>query len=195
MRAAARILVRDGYEALTTNRVALEAGASVGSLYQYFSSKQQLVSALLDDHIDRAMRQVREEMPRLSLLPVEIAVPRFVELMIASHRVDPELHRVFVEQLPRVGDFAKIEASLNEGLVLAEAYLRAHAADVKPQNHALSAFLLVHAVESLTHAAVSNKAELFDTPEFVRELSALILGYLQPQAAALAAGSPPLAPG
>jgi AcrR family transcriptional regulator len=186
MRAAARILVRDGYEGLTTNRVALEAGASVGSLYQYFSSKQQLVSALLEDHIDRTMREVREAMPHLSLLPVENAVPRFVELMIASHRIEPELHRVFVEQLPRTGDFAMIEASLNEGLVLAEAYLRAHAADIKPQNHALSAFMLVHSVESVTHAAVSKKSELLDTPEFVRELSALILGYLQPLAAAAA---------
>jgi AcrR family transcriptional regulator len=194
MRAAARILVRDGYEALTTNRVALEAGASVGSLYQYFSSKQQLVSALLEDHIDRTMRQVREEMPHLSLMPVEDAVPRFVELMIASHRVDPDLHRVFVEQLPRIGDFVKIEASLNEGLVLAEAYLRAHATDIQPQNHALSAFLLVHSVESLTHAAVLSKPELLDTPEFARELSALILGYLQPQAAAPAEPQP-LAPG
>jgi AcrR family transcriptional regulator len=183
MRAAARILVREGYEALTTNRVAYEAGASVGSLYQYFSSKQELVAALLDDHIERTMRQVREEMPHLSLLPVERAVPRFVELMIASHRVDPELHRVFVEQLPRIGDFAKIEASLNEGLVLAEAYFRAHAADIRPQNHALSAYLLVHTVEALTHSAVLNKPELLATPEFVRELSALILGYLQPSAA------------
>jgi AcrR family transcriptional regulator len=32
--ATARVLVRDGYDALSTNRVAKEAGVSVGSLYQ-----------------------------------------------------------------------------------------------------------------------------------------------------------------
>jgi AcrR family transcriptional regulator len=184
MRAAARILIRDGYETLTTNGVALEAGASVGSLYQYFSSKQQLVAALLEQHLDDTMRQIREEMPHLSLLPIERAVPRFVELMIASHRVDPELHRVFVEQLPRIGAFANVEASLREGLVLVEAYLRAHAADIRPQNHTLSAFMLVHSIERLTHAAVLDRPELLATPEFVHELSALILDYLQPTAAA-----------
>src|SRR5262245_4195316 len=42
MRATARILIREGYDALTTNRVAEEAGASVGSLYQYFPSKEAL---------------------------------------------------------------------------------------------------------------------------------------------------------
>ena len=51
MRAAIRVLIRDGYERLTTNLVAEEAGASVGSLYQYFSSKQELVAALLERHV------------------------------------------------------------------------------------------------------------------------------------------------
>ena len=188
MRATARILVRDGYEALTTNRVAEEAGASVGSLYQYFSSKQQLVAALLEQHVDETMAQLREELPQLSLLPVERAVPRFVELMIASHRVQPALHRVFVEQLPRVGEFEKVETSLNEGLALTEAYLRAHACDVRPQNHALSAFLLVYTVEALTHAAVLSRPDFLATPEFVSEISALILGYLQPRLPAAVPG-------
>jgi AcrR family transcriptional regulator len=183
MRAAIRVLVRDGYEQLTTNRVAEEAGASVGSLYQYFASKQEIVGALLDQHIEQTMSQIRKELPQLSLLPVPQAVPRFVELMIESHRVQPELHRVFFEQLPRVGDYAKLETSLKEALVMAEAYLRAHASELEPQNHTLSAFMLVHTVESLTHAAVLSRPDYLATPEFVTEVSALILGYLQPRAA------------
>lgn len=186
MRATARILIRDGYEALTTNQVAREAGASVGSLYQYFSSKQQLVAALLEQHIESTMGQVRRELPQLSRLPLEQAIPHFVELMIDAHKADPALHRVFVEQLPRVGDFALLEASLQEGLALTEAYLRAHASEIGPQNHALTAFMLVHTVESLTHSAVVSRPELLATPEFVSELSAWILGYLrhpQPSAA------------
>src|SRR5262249_8470007 len=41
--AAARILVEDGYAKLTTNRVAERAGVSVGTLYQYFRSKEQII--------------------------------------------------------------------------------------------------------------------------------------------------------
>ncbi len=43
---AARILEEDGIAGLTTNRVAVGAGISVGSLYQYFSSKEDIVRAL-----------------------------------------------------------------------------------------------------------------------------------------------------
>jgi hypothetical protein len=122
---------------------------------------------------------VREALPQLMLLPVEKAVRRLVELTIASHRVETELHRVFFEQLPRVGDFTKVEASLNEGMIMAEAYLRAHTSEVGPQNHALSAFLLVHTVETLTHVAVVSRPDLLVSPEFLEQLTALVAGYLQ----------------
>jgi AcrR family transcriptional regulator len=183
MRATARILIRDGYDALTTNRVAREAGASVGSLYQYFSSKEALVAALLDQHVERTMERLRAETPNVLLLPVREAVPRFLQLMIEAHRIDPKLHRVFMEQVPRIGHFAKIEASLEEGMAMAEVYLRAHASEIGPQNHALTAFVLINVVEALTHAAVQSRPALLSTPEFVAEASRMLLDYLQPRRA------------
>jgi AcrR family transcriptional regulator len=180
LRATTRILVSDGYAALNTNRVAEEAGASVGSLYQYFPSKESLVAALLERHIDETLAQVRREVPALSSLPLEQAVPRFVELMIASHQVDPELHRVFVEQLPRVGDFAKVEASLSEGLTMTRAYLTAHANELTSTDHDLTAFIVVHSIEALTHAAVLSRPDQLTRPNFITELSTLILNYLKP---------------
>ncbi len=51
--AAARILERDGYDGLSTNAVAREAGASVGTVYEYFSDKQSLIEALLTRHGER----------------------------------------------------------------------------------------------------------------------------------------------
>jgi AcrR family transcriptional regulator len=180
MRAAARILVRDGYDALTTNRVAEEAGASVGSLYQYFASKEALVAALLEDHLDSTMHMLRQEAVSVFAMPVEQAVRRFVELMFESHRVDPELHRVFAEQLPRVGDFAKIEAIDKEAEGLVQAYLEAHAREIVPQNHALSAFVLVSTIEALTHRAVMAKPRKHDDAELMDEITRLVAAYLLP---------------
>jgi AcrR family transcriptional regulator len=180
MRAATRILIRDGYEALNTNLVAEEAGASVGSLYQYFSSKQQLVAAVLERHIDQTLHDVRVEMPQIMSMPVPKAVRRFITLMIESHRIEPELHRVFVEQLPRIGDFKKVEASLNEGMTLATAYLQMHEHEITPRNHALSAFMLVNTVETLTHAAVLTRPDLLGSDELIDELTDMLVRYLVP---------------
>lgn len=45
VQATARILERDGYEALTTNKVAYEAGIAIASLYEYFPNKHAVVAA------------------------------------------------------------------------------------------------------------------------------------------------------
>ena len=42
-----RIWQRDGWERVTTRAVALEAGVAVGTLYDYFPSKQALHSGLV----------------------------------------------------------------------------------------------------------------------------------------------------
>lgn len=60
--ATARILDRAGYDALTTNAVAAEAKTAIGTVYQYFPSKEALLAGLLERHrarlgeaIDRAL--------------------------------------------------------------------------------------------------------------------------------------------
>jgi AcrR family transcriptional regulator len=49
LEAASRVLARDGALRFTTVRVAAEAGVSVGSLYQYFPSKEALLFRLQTD--------------------------------------------------------------------------------------------------------------------------------------------------
>src|SRR5689334_8463633 len=48
----ARVLVRDGYDRASTNRIAEAAGVNISSLYQYFPSKEALVAALIDRHLE-----------------------------------------------------------------------------------------------------------------------------------------------
>jgi AcrR family transcriptional regulator len=50
LEAAALILEREGYSAATTNAIAERAGVSIGSLYQYFTSREDIFRALLKRH-------------------------------------------------------------------------------------------------------------------------------------------------
>src|ERR1051325_2129916 len=52
LQATARVLVKRGFDGLTPNLGAAAAGGSVGSLYQYFPSKEALVGALIEKHVD-----------------------------------------------------------------------------------------------------------------------------------------------
>jgi AcrR family transcriptional regulator len=52
LEATIQVLLRVGKERLTTTRVALRAGVSVGTLYQYFPNKSALLQAALKRHLD-----------------------------------------------------------------------------------------------------------------------------------------------
>jgi AcrR family transcriptional regulator len=52
LHATIQVLLRVGKERLTTTRVALRAGVSVGTLYQYFPNKRALLQAALKRHLD-----------------------------------------------------------------------------------------------------------------------------------------------
>src|SRR5689334_14652682 len=76
--ATARILVKEGFDKASTNRVAEVAGVSIGSLYQYFPSKEALVAAVIERHQQQIMQMVRSELAQVRPQPLDQAIRRFV---------------------------------------------------------------------------------------------------------------------
>ena len=58
LEATIQVLLDVGKERLTTTRVALRAGVSVGTLYQYFPNKSALLQAALKRHLDEVTNAV-----------------------------------------------------------------------------------------------------------------------------------------
>ncbi len=58
--ASSHILLTSGIDSLNTNLVAAKAGVSIGSLYQYFSTKEEILSELLVQVIESRQARVRE---------------------------------------------------------------------------------------------------------------------------------------
>jgi AcrR family transcriptional regulator len=72
--ATARTIAERGWQATTTNHIAVRAGVSVGSLYQYFDSREDLLAALAEreqrtfmERLDAAIPGVLESDPRAGI--------------------------------------------------------------------------------------------------------------------------------
>lgn len=74
------------------------ADVSVGSLYQYFPSREALVVAVIERHRQEIMRAVRDELVEALSHPFEQGVRSLVAAAIKAHSIDPKLHRVLAEQ-------------------------------------------------------------------------------------------------
>jgi AcrR family transcriptional regulator len=180
--ATARILVKEGFDKASTNRIAEQAGVSVGSLYQYYPSKEALVAAVIDRHNDEIMQVVTAVFAEVASLPVDEAVRRLVAVAIEAHQIDPRLHRVLAEQIPRTGRLADVEAFGRQTYALFRAYLAAHSDELRVADLEMAAFVSVTAIEALAHTAVLNspKALPDDTVRtLVDEATRLVVGYLR----------------
>ncbi|MEI9938230.1 MAG: TetR family transcriptional regulator [Pseudomonadota bacterium] len=71
LEAAARVLARQGARLFTTVRVAEEAGVSIGSLYQYFPSKEALLFRLQTDEWTETWGVLDEILSDAKLRPLE----------------------------------------------------------------------------------------------------------------------------
>jgi AcrR family transcriptional regulator len=185
LEATARVLVRDGYDRASTNRIAHVAGVSIGSLYQYFPSKEALVAAVIDRHTQETMQLIRESLIRVAMQPVDEAIRELVKLGIDAHRVNPKLHRVLTEQVPRVERLDNVQAIDRAAYALVRAYLDAHRDEIQVADMELAAFVCVTTVEALTHAAVIYRPDVLSDEKantFIDEVTRLVLRYLRPSA-------------
>lgn len=179
--ATARILTREGFDKASTNRIAEKAGVSIGSLYQYFPGKEALVAAVIDRHNHKVMQVVRGALAEVASLPVDKAVRRIVAVAIEAHRIDPRLHRVLAEQIPRTVRLENTEAFNREAQGLFLDYLEAHRNELRVADLELAAFLCASSVEAVSHSAVLHRSEMLagaGTDTLIDETARLLLGYL-----------------
>jgi AcrR family transcriptional regulator len=180
--ATARILVREGFDKASTNHIAETAGVSVGSLYQYFPSKEALVGAVIDRHNDEIVQVVRGVLAEIETLPLKKGVRKLIAIAIDAHRVDPRLHRVLTEQTPRTGRLENVETFSRQNYDLFRAYLERHRDEIRAVDLSLAAFVCVTSIEALTHTAVLHQPEILSgtaVESLVDEATRLVVRYLQ----------------
>lgn len=177
--ATARVVAKDGYDRASTNKVAEAAGVSIGSLYQYFPSKEALVSALIDRHMSRMLRVLTEAGASLPMDGnVREATRKIIAATYTAHRVNPKLHRVLLEQVPRIGTMESIDAFEERTLALVEMFLTLHAGELRRTNLKLAAKVAVLAVRGTTLYSVIRAPELLHDDEFIDEVTDMVVRYL-----------------
>lgn len=182
LQATTRILVDEGFDRANTNRIAEVAGVSIGSLYQYFPGKDALVAAVIDLHNQQISKIVRAAFAEAASLALAPGIRRIVAAAVEAHRVDPNLHRVFAEQMPRMDRLQHAEAFSREAQTLFRNYLEECSGLIHTLNLELAAFVCGTAIEAVCHNAVLHHPEAFADERMnmlIDETTRLVLGYLR----------------
>ena len=176
LQAGTYILVKDGWEKFTTNRVAERAGVNIASLYQYFPNKESIVVELQRRHIEKGRNASPDLITKLrSQTNLRDALKILIDCAVAEHRINPQLHKVFAEELPRAS--RRVHGDKDEQLTARLAnILDPYSIQVPDLDIALFLFRVV--THAAIHEAASERPDLLASPLFAEELITLIERYL-----------------
>lgn len=170
LEAAFQILDRDGEKKLTTNLIAERAGVSIGTLYQYFSDRDDILSEL--GH--REAEAMRDRITRIiASSPDHANVRAIVAALMEGEAGSPATRTILSETLFRV----RGESVLSDQHL---AFLQS-ISDIPGGRLTLGpeqAFILTHAAICLLRAAAAEPELNLDRKKLEDELVRLMESYL-----------------
>lgn len=174
LEATFQLLEAHGVEALTTNHVAARAGVSIGTLYQYFASKQDILAALAQ----RRAAAVRDHVAQTIIDQPDLSsVRRIIRALMHGFEGSPATREALLSALFHRGD--AVLADNHEAFLAAIAGVQLNL-KLTPE----TAFVLTHAPISLLRAAAAEPQLALDPAKLEDELVRLLEAYiraLQPQ--------------
>jgi AcrR family transcriptional regulator len=191
--ATAQIVEAEGAQALTTNKIAAKAGFSIGTLYQYFPSKEAIVQAMVDRERAHLMQQLDQLLtagqdqgsdPRLVLkeymriMVTHLGTGRADHAMAAVPR---RLRGAMVRLAWEMDDYEHSSKAVREFSERVALYLN-HASNAHPHLNLRCTparlFVIMRAVLGVIRSASLEKSPLLGTQEFEDELAHMVLATL-----------------
>lgn len=189
--AAMRELSRGDPQAVNVNRVAETAGVSIGSIYQYFPSKDALLSSLIERFMRRRFEAImdlvrglqKEEAETGRVTPLDEVMRRLVEGTIRLNRGTLPVERALISWFARVGSLASLTAIDREyTFAMAEALrtLQVPPARIRPVDPMIAARVLIQSIRSIVLTTILQEPALLDDERLVAEVTELAVRYLRP---------------
>ncbi len=175
--AVSRLIPEEGLR-LSTNKIAEVAGVSVGSLYRYFTDRDAIVEAWVEKVVKARVKRVRD----IVLASGDKTLPDTLALLIDGAidvRRGTGFETSLVTALTRFGPSDLVRTVDVELISLLSTMLKEHAAETRPLDLELSAFVLLNAIRSVITVAVYVPG-LLDDPRLRAELVRLGVAYVSP---------------
>lgn len=178
VKATAHVLVAEGYDRASTNRIAHAAGVSIGSLYQYFPSKEALVAALVESHVERMCQALTHTLAEETPNDLASRARVLVRGMMAAYTVDAELHHVLCQEVPKVGELQRVYGFEQHLAEVCRGHLFSDCPCVRLTDVDRAVFLLVNAVPGVIRASLQANPGAMGNEGLVEDLTDMIVRYL-----------------
>jgi AcrR family transcriptional regulator len=190
--ATAQIVEEDGVGALNTNKIAARAGFSVGTLYQYFPSKEAILLAMIERQRSRVLEKLSDLLLKaehsaqdpkglvaqiIHILVQSFGTGRFKESPAPAQAARGTMIRL-AWQMDHHDNVTHAMREAADRISLYLARLAAGHPELKLRSSPASLFVVVRAIVGVIRSASLERSALLGTPEFEDELQRLAWALL-----------------
>jgi AcrR family transcriptional regulator len=171
---AGELFAGQGYPNVTTNHIAEQADVSVGSLYQFFADKEEILAALQDKWTTRLGAELDERLRVGPGTDIAETVDQVLDVHAALNRQPPGLLGFLLISTAGTDHGNGVVAAIHRRLV---DLLTLRARSLSRQQMDVVASMLVHITNGLYSVGLAAGA---NDPAVRAEVRAALLGYLTP---------------
>jgi AcrR family transcriptional regulator len=172
-------LKADGLERLTTGRVAELAGVSVGTLYQYFPSKEAIVGELLERRFEATIALFRAALEATVTTPLDVAIGMMVRGMVEHQRdVGSRLDAPILESYATTGRLKEYRSYMQRIVELLADYFERRGAELRVGDYRTAAFVIASCAEGVSQGLAYAEWDDAHAERTVAEATALVTRYL-----------------
>ena len=146
--AAAELLVSQGYARATTNRIARRAGVSVGTLYQYFSGKDDVFDGVAERLFGHVLEGAARVVAMPPATPLTVRLHQLIQVGLDCFARPPGLVRA-LDTIPSPAFRERLDGAREAAVHLVAQILATHRAETRVSDPTVTALLIVQLAEGV----------------------------------------------
>jgi AcrR family transcriptional regulator len=177
--AAEAVFAEVGYDEANTNRIAAQAGISPGSLYHFFSNKEEITQALAARYTEE-LENMYSSISSYETAPLSLSVwlNQIIHALVTFHLAHPAFQILFSSTPPFL-QLASLTHDLHQQVQMHfERGIQVRAPILSTTQVALSATMCIQLLKAVLPLAL--QAEEADRKRLVDELKSMLFRYLDP---------------
>lgn len=180
LKACPRVFAQHGYRKSSTAKIAVEAEVGIGTLYDYFSSKEAVFIAFLDHELNQALESVVEKAAKQIKDPV-ITMHELVRVGIEFAFYHRDIIRVVLSEMPENIDKIDFATSRDQIERIAANFVSNVEIDFNRRDPNLMIHALTNLVLGFQMRIVFAPDESISNEMMVDELTRMAVGYVFPR--------------
>ena len=176
--AAESIIIKSGYDAATTNHIAEVAGVSIGSLYQYFSSKEAIAAALVENAVSKATEVLRECILANMGKPLADAIRTIITVILSTRREYNFIFMLLPRQVPKLGKLSRSVTTEKFLYNTIRTFYHHHKHEIVVEDLEIAMFVAQHLVVGSIDAYLEDNSILITDEQLVDHIADAVVKYL-----------------